>query len=187
MKKDRLTIWVLVLFQGMVIGYAVCVQTEPSQDAVSSDPCHISVVEYSVPREIEYDAHLIAAATEAASAYKAPEPIDDVAYEPMIITVESKDTSRTVGTMLHDGQYLELSDPNWLTDESVRLLCTSGRVCAVMGHQWHAYPDVTMQMVSPDPYRQTHDISTLEIVAYIRQCVLCGRRESRNMTEWKKE
>ncbi len=27
-------------------------------------------------------------------------------------------------------------DPNRLTDASIRLLCTSGRVCKVMGHQW---------------------------------------------------
>lgn len=70
MKNDelwfRLTIWVLGLFQGMVIGYAVCVQTEPSRNAVSPDPCHISVVEYSAHQETEDDTPLIQEAIKAA-------------------------------------------------------------------------------------------------------------------------
>lgn len=112
-----------------------------------------------------------------------------VIYTPdtLIQIDDANGVSHTVGAIIGDGDHFELEDPNWLTDDSIRLLCSRGRVCKVIGHQWHAYPDVTMQMVLPDPYRQTRDISTLEIMAYIRQCVLCGSRESRNMTEWKKE
>jgi len=54
---------------------------------------------------------------------------------------------------------LTLTDPNGLTDASIRLLCRSGRVCAVMGHQWKRF-------VKDDGDSQ-----------WFRQCGLCDVKE----------
>ncbi len=68
---------------------------------------------------------------------------------------------------------VELSEPNRLTDANIRLLATSGRICAVMGHQWKIVPwTYAMENINGEENRH---------------CIFCGQNESRYLTEWAAE
>lgn len=44
--------------------------------------------------------------------------------------------------MIDANDMITVIDPNCITDESIKLLCSSGRVCAVRGHIWEETPVV---------------------------------------------
>lgn len=62
---------------------------------------------------------------------------------------------------------IDILDPNCLTDASIRRLAASGRLCAVLGHQWQETGEVS--------YYLTHPVS----VGTWYKCSLCGETEER--------
>lgn len=63
---------------------------------------------------------------------------------------------------------LDLKDPNFVTDDSIFLLCTSGRVCKVIGHRWKVLD------------------WGVRGAGYERECHLCLKKQKRTYTpgEW---
>jgi len=67
-----------------------------------------------------------------------------------------------------------------LTDDGIRTLAKSGRLCEVLGHQWRTPPS------SPDGF---------ELAIYVelpagyeeQVCSICGKRRTRQLTEWKED
>lgn len=78
---------------------------------------------------------------------------------------------------------LHLIDPNFLDDDSVRLLVTSGRLCAVIGHRWDVDHNDGL-----DQYETITDPNVLGYGYYgyqDRTCSICGKCESRHWSPWK--
>jgi hypothetical protein len=96
---------------------------------------------------------------------------DDGVYEEMDVLV----------TTVDGDLYLECLNVNEhrLTDQSIRRLCKSGRVCEVMGHLWNCRDS--------DDWDQMWHVETLEINPpghESRYCGLCGKTETRSLSDW---
>ena len=68
--------------------------------------------------------------------------------------------------------YLTLtSKTNWITDEEIKTLVTSGQVCRVVGHVWTTeYLTFGYLTLLDSPHRY---------------CALCGKVETQKIGEWK--
>jgi len=84
---------------------------------------------------------------------------------PASVEMRRGDANRyTLVGFLEPTHKLDLQDPNYLTDDSIRLLCRSGRVCRITWHQWNFIPD-----------------------SRLWECGLCGKQKSHWTDETMKE
>lgn len=91
------------------------------------------------------------------------------------INVQEPDGVVFATIALPAGWKLDVIDVNCVSDETIRHLCESGRVCEVMGHQWR---DGRPGEGEDSQYADHHP------GVFYRTCRLCEKCEKQSLSQW---